>query len=153
MSILLTSPSFSEGGAIPKRHSGEGDNLSPSLSWSGLPPSTKSIVLLVEDPDAPSGTFVHWILFNIPSGVNRLPEGLPETPDLPGIGRQGENDARTTGYFGPYPPPGKPHRYFFKIFVLDRMLELPAGCTSPQLQKAMRECVLDTGSLMGTYRR
>jgi Raf kinase inhibitor-like YbhB/YbcL family protein len=153
MSIVLVGPAFSEGGVIPKRHAGDGENLSPALSWSGFPASTKSIAFLVEDPDAPSGKFIHWILFNIPPGLDRLPEGLPEKPDLPGIGIHGMNDAQKTGYVGPYPPPGKSHRYFFKVFALDRMLDLPSGCTSVQLQKAMQDHILDAGSLMGTYRR
>jgi Raf kinase inhibitor-like YbhB/YbcL family protein len=153
MSIVLASPAFSEGGAISKRHAGDGENLSPALSWSGFSPSTKSFTILVEDPDAPSGMFVHWILFNIPPGVNRLPEGIPEKPDLPGIGLHGMNDARKTGYLGPYPPPGNPHRYFFRIFALDRILDLSSGCTYAQVQKAMGNHILETGSLMGTYRR
>jgi Raf kinase inhibitor-like YbhB/YbcL family protein len=153
MAIPLISPAFSEGGAISKRNAGDGDNLSPALSWTGHPQSVKSFSLLVEDPDAPSGMFVHWILINIPAGVDRLPEGVPEKADLPGIGRHGRNDAGSTGYLGPYPPPGKPHRYFFKIFALDRMLDLPSGCTAAQVHKAMRDHILDTGSLMGTYRR
>jgi Raf kinase inhibitor-like YbhB/YbcL family protein len=153
LSIPLVSPAFSEGGSIPKRHAGDGDNLSPALSWSGSPPATKSFALLVEDPDAPSGMFVHWILFNIPPGVNRLPEGMPEKPDLPGIGLHGMNDAQTTGYFGPCPPPGRPHRYFFKVFALDRMLDLSSGCKYAQIQNALANHILDTGSVMGSYRR
>jgi Raf kinase inhibitor-like YbhB/YbcL family protein len=153
MSITLTSPAFSEGGVIPKRNAGDGDNLSPALSWSGYPVTTKCFVILVEDPDAPSGMFTHWILCNLPPEVNRLPEGLPEKPKLPGIGFHGMNDARNTGYYGPCPPPGKPHRYFFKIFALDQTLDLPSGRASAQVQKAMQDHILDTGSLMGTYRR
>jgi Raf kinase inhibitor-like YbhB/YbcL family protein len=153
MPIILSSPAFSEGGVIPKRHTGEGDNLSPALSWSRFPSSTKSFVLQVEDPDAPSGTFIHWVLFNIPPEVKQLTEGLPEKSVLPGIGQQATNDAQEIGYFGPYPPPGKPHRYFFKIFALDRKVDLSTGCTFSQVQKAMRDHILDTGSLMGTYRR
>jgi hypothetical protein len=153
LSITLTSPAFTEGSAIPKRHAGEGDNLSPALRWSGFPAATKSFVLLVEDPDAPSGTFIHWVLVNIPCEVLELTEGLPEKSALPGLGQQGKNDARQTGYFGPYPPPGKPHRYYFKIFALDRELDLPAGCTALQVQNAMRDHILDTGFLMGTYQR
>ncbi len=153
MSMALASPAFSEGGPIPKRHAGEGENLSPALSWSGSPSSTKSFVLLVEDPDAPSGTFVHWILIDIPPQVGKLSEGLPTESVLPGVGRQGTNDTRETGYFGPYPPPGKPHRYFFKIFALDRMLDLRDGFAAEAVQKAIRNHILDTGSLMGTYRR
>jgi Raf kinase inhibitor-like YbhB/YbcL family protein len=153
MPISMTSPAFTEGSVIPKRNAGDGDNLSPALAWSGFPAAMKSFAILVEDPDAPGGTFTHWILFNIPPGVNRLPEGLLEKPDLPGIGRQGRNDAQKTGYLGPCPPPGKPHRYFYKIFALDTDLELSSGCTASQVQKAMRDHILDTGSLMGTYRR
>jgi Raf kinase inhibitor-like YbhB/YbcL family protein len=153
MSIALTSPAFSEGNAIPKRHAGEGENLSPALSWSTSAPSVQSYVLLVEDPDAPAGTFIHWILFNIPSGVHQLAEGLPEKADISGVGQQGMNDARKTGYSGPYPPPGKPHRYFFKIFALDRMLGLPSGCSYTQVNRVLQEHILDSGSLMGTYRR
>lgn len=153
MSIAITSTAFVEGAAIPKRHGGDGENLSPALAWNGFPAATKSFLLRVEDPDAPSGTFTHWILFNIPPGLTQLAEGLPASPALPGIGQQGTNDADEIGYFGPCPPPGKPHRYFFRIFALDRMLELPPACRSSQVQKAMNDHVLDSGALMGTYRR
>ena len=153
MSIPLTSPAFSEGGPIPKRHSGEGENLSPALSWSTSAPSVRSYVLFVEDPDAPSGTFIHWVLFNIPAGVRQLTEGLPEKAEIADLGKQGVNDTRETGYFGPCPPPGKPHRYYFKIFALDRMLDLPSGSSHAQVNRAMQGHILDSGSLMGTYRR
>jgi Raf kinase inhibitor-like YbhB/YbcL family protein len=109
--------------------------------------------VIVEDPDAPSGTFIHWVLFNIPSDQNQLPEGIAVKPDVPGIGRQSLNDAQTHGYYGPCPPPGKPHRYFFKIFAIDRILDLPGDCTAAQLQQAMQSHLLDSGSLMGTYHR
>jgi hypothetical protein len=153
MSIPLTSPAFSEGSPIPKRHSGEGENLSPALSWSTSAPSVRCYVLFVEDPDAPSGTFIHWVLFNIPAGVRQLTEGLPEKAEIADLGKQGVNDTRETGYFGPCPPPGKPHRYYFKIFALDRMLDLPSGSSHAQVNRAMQGHILDSGSLMGTYRR
>jgi hypothetical protein len=153
MSIAITSTAFVEGKTIPKRHGGDGENLSPALAWSGFPAATKSFLLIVEDPDAPSGTFTHWIIFNIPPSATQLAEGLPASPALAGIGRQGTNDADEIGYFGPCPPPGKPHRYFFRIFALDRTLDLPTECRSIQVQKAIQNHVLDRGSLMGTYRR
>jgi Raf kinase inhibitor-like YbhB/YbcL family protein len=153
MSIPLTSPAFSEGTVIPKRHAGDGGNLSPSLSWPKSSMAVKSYAVIMEDPDAPSGTFIHWVLFNIPPGMNQLPEGVPVKPEVTGVGTQGINDARTNGYYGPCPPPGKPHRYFFKVFALDKPMDLPSGCTSAELQQAMQSHLLDSGSLMGTYHR
>jgi Raf kinase inhibitor-like YbhB/YbcL family protein len=153
MSILLTSPAFSEGGPIPKRNAGDGENLSPALAWSTSAPSVRSYVLFVEDPDAPSGTYIHWVFFNIPSGIPQLAEGLPEKGEIANLGKQGMNDNREIRYFGPCPPPGKPHRYFFKIFALDRMLDLPSGSSHAQVNRAMQGHVLDSGSLMGIYRR
>jgi Raf kinase inhibitor-like YbhB/YbcL family protein len=153
MAIALISSAFSEGTAIPSRHACNGENLSPTLSWPKSVMAVKSYALIVEDPDAPSGTFVHWILFNIPADRNQLPEGIAVKPEIPGIGRQGINDAQTHGYYGPCPPPGKPHRYFYKIFALDRILDLPADSTATQLRAAMQSHLLDSGSLMGTYHR
>jgi len=153
MSIRLASSAFPEGAVIPKRHAGDGKNLSPALSWQKSVMAVLSYAILMEDPDAPSGTFTHWILFNIPPQADHLPEGVPVHPDVPGIGRQGSNDTRTNGYYGPCPPPGKPHRYFFKIFALDAMLDLPSGCSAAQLRQAMQSHLLETGSLMGTYHR
>jgi Raf kinase inhibitor-like YbhB/YbcL family protein len=153
MAIPLTSSSFSEGQIIPKRHAGDGGNLSPELSWPGSAMAVKSYALIMEDPDAPSGTFIHWVIFNIPPQAGRLPEGVAVKDEVPGIGRQGVNGARMNGYYGPCPPPGKPHRYFFKIFALDKILDLPAGCTADRLQGEMQSHMLDSGSLMGTYHR
>ncbi len=153
MPIPLSSSAFSEGAVIPKRYAGDGENLSPELTWPKSVMAVQSYALIVEDPDAPSGTFIHWVIFNIPPGAGRLPEGVAVKPEVPGIGRQGVNDARTNGYYGPCPPPGKPHRYYFKIFALDKVLDLPAGCTAAQLQQVMQSHLLDSGSLMGTYHR
>jgi Raf kinase inhibitor-like YbhB/YbcL family protein len=153
MTITLTSPSFGEGAKIPKKHAGDGDNLSPELAWTKSRMAVQSYAIIMEDPDAPSGTFIHWVLYNIPPERNGLPEGVPVKPGIPGIGRHGINDAQTTGYYGPCPPPGKPHRYFFKLFALDRVLELPSNCTAALLQLTMQTHLLDTGSLMGTYHR
>ncbi len=153
MTITLTSPAYSEGTIIPKRHACEGENVSPALSWPKSSLAVQSYAVIMEDPDAPSGTFVHWVLFNIPPDRTGLPEGVAVKAEIPGIGRQGTNDARTNGYFGPCPPPGKPHRYFIKIFALDRMLDLPSGCTADQLQAQMQSHQLDSGALMGTFHR
>jgi Raf kinase inhibitor-like YbhB/YbcL family protein len=153
MAFELTSSAFSEGAAIPRRHACNGENLSPALLWQKTAMAVQSYALMAEDPDAPSGTFIHWVLFNIPSDRNQLPEGISVKPDIPGIGRQGINDAQTHGYYGPCPPPGKPHRYFFKILAIDRILDLPGDCTAVQLRQAMQSHLLDSGSLMGTYHR
>jgi Raf kinase inhibitor-like YbhB/YbcL family protein len=153
MSIHLASTAFVEGTIIPKRHAGDGANLSPALAWPKAAQGVKSYALIVEDPDAPSGTFVHWVVFNIPVETDKLPEGVAVGKEIAGGGRQGMNDARINGYYGPNPPPGKPHRYFIKLFALDALLDLPAGASAAQLQKAMQGHQLDTGSLMGTYHR
>jgi Raf kinase inhibitor-like YbhB/YbcL family protein len=153
MTISLVSPSFLESQPIPKRHAGDGDNLSPALSWQKTASSIGSYSIVVEDPDAPSGTFIHWVLYNIPAEVNNLPEGLPVQSKIPDIGLQGMNDTGQCGYYGPCPPPGKPHRYFFKLFALDCILKLPHKPSASQLYMAMKNHILDQGSLMGTYRR
>jgi hypothetical protein len=153
MTITLTSPSFSEGAKIPRMHAGDGENLSPELVWTKSRMAVRSYAIIMEDPDAPSGTFIHWVLYNIPSERNGLPQGVPVKPGVPGIGRHGLNDVQTAGYYGPCPPPGKPHRYIFKIFALDRVLDLPSTCTAALLQQAMQSHLLDTGSLTGTYHR
>jgi Raf kinase inhibitor-like YbhB/YbcL family protein len=153
MAITLISSAFSEGTAIPRRHACNGDNLSPALSWKKTFMAVKSYALIVEDPDAPSGTFVHWVLFNIPPDRDHLPEGIAVAPDVAGIGRQGLNEAQTQGYYGPCPPPGRSHRYFFNIFAIDMILELPADCGAAQLRQVMQSHLLDSGTLMGTYQR
>lgn len=152
MSMKLTSPTIVEGKAIPNKHAGDGANLSPELHWTAPAKKPASYALIAEDPDAPSGTFVHWVLFNIPPDLTGLPEGIPADAPSDGFGVQGMNDARIDGYYGPNPPPGKPHRYFFRIFALDAVLDLPAGEIAPHLEHAMHGHVIDKGSLMGTYR-
>ena len=153
MTIQLLSNAFSEGGLIPQQHSGDGANSSPALSWSSAPANTQSFALVVDDPDAPSGTFTHWVLFNIPVGASALPEGISRNHSVSGAGQQGMNDFHKTGYDGPMPPPGKPHRYYFKLYALDCILEVPSGCSSAQLYRAMQGHILATGQLMGIYRR
>ena len=153
MSLRVQSSAFSEGGAIPRQYTCDGRDLSPPLSFSGLPPEAKSLALICDDPDAPGKTWVHWVLYNLPPGSKGLPEGVPATKDVPGGGAQGNNDFRKIGYGGPAPPPGKPHRYFFKLHALDSTLNLTEGATKKELLAAMEGHLLAEAALMGTYKR
>jgi len=153
MSMSLTSPAFAEGKAIPIKYSGQGENISPPLNWSGAPAGAKSFALIVEDPDAPMGTFTHWVIFNLPPDKTALQENVPTSETLADGARQGENDFGRMGYGGPMPPGQNPHRFFFKIFALDTKLELDAGASKKGLLEAMKGHVLAEGKLMGTYQR
>jgi len=153
MTIDLKSSAFENGAAIPKVFTGDGADHSPSLSWSEPPAGTKSFALVCDDPDAPVGTWVHWVLYNLPASARELPEGLPAKATLPSGARQGKNDFGNTGYGGPAPPKGKPHRYFFKLYALDTGLDLPPNATKAALERAMKGHILATGQLMGTYQR
>jgi Raf kinase inhibitor-like YbhB/YbcL family protein len=149
----LSSPSFQNGGPIPRVHSCDGSDRSPALVWSGVPEGTKSLVLTCDDPDAPMGTWVHWVLFDLPPDLAGLPEGVPPSAALAGGGVQGLNSWGKSGYGGPCPPPGKPHRYFFRLYALDVVLGLSSGATQAQVLAAMKGHVLAEGEWMGTYRR
>jgi Raf kinase inhibitor-like YbhB/YbcL family protein len=153
MSIELTSPSFQPGATIPKQYTGDGADRSPPLRWSEPPAGTKSLALICADPDAPGGTWVHWVIFNLPAQARELEEGVATTDVLGNGAKQGKNDFDKIGYGGPAPPKGKPHRYFFKLYALDTTLDLPAGASKAQLDKAMKGHVLAEGQLMGTYGR
>lgn len=131
----------------------DGANLSPDLRWEGVPEGACSLALIVDDPDAPLGTFVHWVLYDLPPTLNALPAGLPQDPRLPDIGTQGVNGFRRSGYDGPCPPRGKAHRYFFKVYALDAELELGVGLTANALEEAMRGHILAEGQLSGSYAR
>jgi len=146
MEMIITSPSFQEGEAIPVHFSCDGNNNSPELAWSGVPDGTASLALIFDDPDAPIGTWVHWVLFNLPPDSTGLAEGAT------GIGVDGQNSWTTTGYGGPCPPGGT-HRYFFKLYALDTVLELEAGATVDALEAAMEGRILGQAELMGTYTR
>lgn len=153
MSFTLDTKAFPRGGNIPAKYTCSGDDVSPALSWSGAPQGTQSFALILEDPDAPSGTFTHWVLYDLPAGAQQLPENVPKTDDLSTGGRQGRNDFRRTGYGGPCPPPGKPHRYFFRLHALNSALNLPAGASRRELESAMRGRVLSQAELMGKFAR
>ena len=153
MNLQLTSPAFTEGQPIPQKHTGQGRDASPPLKWTGAPPNTKSFALIADDPDAPVGTWTHWVLFDLPPTMTELAEDVPKTQFLPGGAKQGINDFRRLGYGGPMPPPGKPHRYFFKLYALDALLGLKPGATKPEVEAAMKGHILAEGQLMGTYQR
>ncbi len=151
--MQLSSTAFGEGAPIPAKYTCEDKNVSPPLQWSGAPEGTKSLVLIADDPDAPAGTWVHWVLYDMPPTANELPEGQPRNQYTPGGARQGLNDFRHLGYGGPCPPPGKPHRYFFKLYALDALLNLKPGATKQEVERAMNKHILAQTQLMGTYKR
>ncbi len=153
MSFVLETKAFPKGGEIPARYTCSGNDLSPALSWSGAPQDTRSFALIVDDPDAPSGTFTHWIVYDLPAATHQLPESVSKTEDLSGGGRQGRNDFRRVGYGGPCPPPGKAHRYFFKLYALNAALNLPAGASRQDVEGAMRGHVIAQAELMGKFAR
>jgi Raf kinase inhibitor-like YbhB/YbcL family protein len=153
MAFALTSKAFDNGGNIPKKFTCDGPDVSPAFSWNDPPVVTKSLALIADDPDAPMGTWVHWVAFDIPAGTRELPEGVAKTADLPGGGRQGRTDFGRIGYGGPCPPPGKPHRYYFKLYALDTRLDLKAGSTKADVEKAMKSHILAQAELMGRYGR
>jgi len=138
---------------IPPKFTCEGDNRSPVLTWSDLPEGTRSLALVLDDPDSASGLFVHWVLYNIPPTVNRLAEGLPQEPALPGIGTQGANSYGRTGYNGPCPPRGTVHRYYFHLYALDTAPTLPGDLTAAELRKTIQGHVLSEATWVGKFGR
>lgn len=153
MAFAISTSSFQPGGEIPKKFSCEGTDVSPELHWSAAPAGTISFALIADDPDAPVGTWTHWVFFDMPASTASLPEGVSKVDEVAGGGRQGRNDFRRIGYGGPCPPPGKPHRYFFKLYALDKTLNLKPGASKQEVEQAMQGHVLATAQLMGTYRR
>jgi Raf kinase inhibitor-like YbhB/YbcL family protein len=152
MSIRLTSQAFEENSLIPKKYSCDGENISPPISWSGIPGEAKSLALIVDDPDAPSGSFVHWVIYNIDPAKEGLPEAVTlSTPQ--GLGAQGKNSTGKSGYSGPCPPKGSSHHYFFRLYALDTMLDIGAGPSRASVENAMKNHILATGQLVGIYSR
>jgi len=150
--MIVTSTAFKEGEMIPEAYSCDGENISPRLDWTDVPKVTKTFALIVDDPDAPRGTWVHWVLFNIPADAKGLGEHIPPRSTLTNGARQGVNDSHQLGYDGPCPPSGI-HRYYFKLYALDTALTLESGVTKAQLLKAMEGHILGQGELMGKYKR
>ncbi len=151
-SFNLTSSAFQNGSAIPERYTCSGLNRSPALAWKGAPEATRSFALIVSDPDAPSGTFIHWVLYNIASNVEQLPEAAA-TSASPGGAEQGLNGRGELGYTGPCPPPGRVHHYHFRLYALDKTVELKPGATADQLETVLKEHVLGVAELVGTFKR
>lgn len=151
--LRLTSAAFKHEAEIPGEFSCDGRNISPELSWSGVPAGTKSLALIMHDPDAPMpGGYTHWLLYNIPASVDRIPENAPNQDQLPGGGIQGKNSSGKYGYTGPCPPSGT-HRYYFRLYALNAALDPAAGANKETLEKAIEGHVLGEAELMGRYRR
>jgi len=153
MAFALKSTAFSNGGEIPRKYTCSGENVSPALNWIDPPGQARSLALIVDDPDAPAGTWTHWIIWNIPAQVTSFPEDVPIQESLPNGARQGKNDFGRIGYGGPCPPPGRPHRYFFRLYALDAILDLKPGAARGELESAMKPHVLAHAEWMGLFKR
>ncbi len=159
MAFQLTTPAFDNNGTIPKKQTCDGEDLSPALKWSDAPAGTKSFVMIMDDPDAPPGTWVHWVLYDISGDAKGLDEGLPKKETLPNGARHGlcwgvaDSQMSRVGYFGPCPPPGKPHRYFFKLYALDTKLDLPPKVTKSQVEAKLKGHILGETQIIGKYGR
>lgn len=151
--MVVTSTAFEEGEAIPEVYTCDGRDISPPLSWEGVPGGTRSFGLICDDPDAPMGTWVHWVLYNIPADTTALPAGVPAGASLEDGSKQGISDFGRPGYGGPCPPGGKPHRYFFKLYALDTLLQIKGPVTKANLEKEMKGHVIAEARIMGTYTR
>ena len=152
MEIKVSSPAFANNEMIPAKYTCDGINISPAIQWDTVPEQTKTIALISDDPDAPVGTFVHWVIYNLPGETRELTENIAPEETLPNLAKQGTTDFGKIGYGGPCPPSGT-HRYYFKIYALDTHLDLPAGAAKKQLLKAMEGHVLAQGQLIGKYKR
>lgn len=150
MEIRVESPAFGHGQKIPEKYTCRGEGASPVIRWETAGDSAESFAVICEDPDAPMGTFTHWVVYDLPPDVHELPERIPNRDKLPSGGTHGINSMHKSGYVGPCPPSGT-HRYFFKVFALDIKLDLKPGAGKDQVLKAMQGHVLGEGELMGTY--
>ena len=153
MSLSISSSAFNEGDRIPDKYTCEGEDISPQLSWSDTPEGTKSFTLICDDPDAPMGTWDHWLIYNIPADSEGLSEAVPTDESLTDGSKQGLNSWEKKSYGGPCPPPGDPHRYFFKLYALDTMLTLTGDADKSTLEDAMQDHILAEAQLMGTFSR
>lgn len=153
MTLSISSPAFQDGEKIPAKYTCQGQDISPPLKWNRVPDETQSLALILDDPDAPSGVFTHWVIFNLLPDRRELPEAVPAASQLPSGALQGKNDFGKIGYGGPCPPPGYPHRYRFTLYALDRQLDLKAGSSKQQVLNAIEGHILAQGQLTGTYQR
>ncbi len=155
MGWTLTSSAFKDGERIPPKYTCEGDNISPPLSWADAPARAVEFALICDDPDAPAGTFVHWVLYGLPAKTTSLPEGVPITETLPQFGgaKQGKHSGGRIGYTGPCPPAGPVHHYHFRLYALDAKLDLAPGATAKDLRQLMEKHTIGTVELVGLYSR
>jgi hypothetical protein len=153
MSFQLRSPAFKENELIPKKYTCDGSDVSVALNWSDPPKDTKSFALIVDDPDAPAGTWVHWVLYDLPPDTREIPENNPRQENLDNGAKQGNNDFGKIGYGGPCPPAGPSHRYVFKLYALDKISGLSTKATKQQLLDVMKGHTLAEAQLVGTYKR
>jgi hypothetical protein len=151
--LRMSSPAFADGAAIPQKFSQFGEGVSPALEWTGAPEGTKAFALVCRDPDAPMGTFVHWVIYEIPDSAKGLTEGVPAEPMVQTGGIQGTNSARTFGYVGPRPPAGPAHRYIFTLYALDQQMGLGPGLSDQELMEQIRDRILDSAKVMGKFKR
>ena len=152
MSLSITSTAFKQGERIPSKYTCDGSDTSPELEWSDVPDGAQSFTIIADDPDAPVGTWIHWVLYNVPGETRTLPEAIPPDASLPDRSMQGKNSWGRPGYGGPCPPGGT-HRYFFRLYALDTVLELKSGVSENDLLKAMKGHILAEAELMGLYSR
>jgi len=154
-SLDVRTSAFAPGSPIPRKHTCDGDDLSPAISWAGAPATAREFAVICDDPDAPGGTFTHWVVWGIPRSAASLPEGVEAGDEIASLGsaRQGTNGFRVRGYRGPCPPPGKPHHYHFRVYALADRIDLPAGSTVERLRSAMAGHVVGEGEIVGTYGR
>ena len=151
--MKFSSTAFEDGKTIPTKYTCDGADMSPALQWADVPAGTRSFALICDDPDAPAGIWVHWVIFGLPASAAGLPEGVATTENLQDGVKQGVNDFRRVGYGGPCPPPGKPHRYYFKLYALDAEMPLKPRATKQDLVRAMQGHILAEAQLMGRYQR
>lgn len=153
MELAVRSLGWAAGGRIPPQFTADGADRSPKIEFASVPNGVRSFALVFDDPDAPGGTWVHWVLYDLPGSTRELPEGLPRTEKLPDGSRQGLNSWKELGYQGPSPPPGKPHRYIFHLYALSEPTRAPPGLTAHALDEAIRSHVVATATYLGTYGR
>ncbi len=156
MSMIITSPAFEYGKPIPVKYTCDGVDISPELRWNHIPPGTESLVLIMDDPDAPVGVFTHWVVFNLPPESRGIPEGANLSvifADASLVPVEGRNDFGRIGYGGPCPPPGPPHRYFFRLYAVEGVLNLPRGARKEAVLSRIRGYILSEATYMGIYQR
>ncbi len=153
MVLKVSSRQWQSGATIPTKYTGDGEDISPPLEFDGVPPGTRAFALICDDPDAPVGTWVHWVIYDIPGTARGLPEGVARDPSLPDGSRQGRNSWKRPGYGGPSPPPGQPHRYFFRLYALREPLGARPGLDAKEAEAAARAKSIEAAEFMGRYGR